>query len=112
MARPRRGSPEALINQANEVIARLLNDPKSPAEVKARLAVKVAEWVREDRKLEAQQVKLTAAREAELREDGKQQYLASLSQQMEAALREAQMDAPAYAAPECPAEAEHPEHFD
>lgn len=99
MARPRRGSPEALANKANETIEALLNDPKSPPEVRARLAVKVAEWVREDRKLEAQVIRLTAAREAELKQQGVDEYMAELAKSMNAAMAEIGMERPTYTAP-------------
>lgn len=96
MPRPRRGSPEALANKANETIEALLNDPKSPPEVKARLAVKVAEWVREDRRLEAQKIRLTAARERELKQQGVDEYMAQISQQVSAAMADAGLSSPAH----------------
>ncbi len=87
MARPRKGSSKSLLTKASATIDDLLNDDKTPIEVRARLAVKVVEWNREDKKLENQQVELTAAREAELKQQGIQEYLASLSSAIDEAMR-------------------------
>lgn len=86
MARPRKGSSQSLLNQANRTIDDLLNDPETPVEVRARLAVKVCEWSREDLKQAAQVIELTAAREAELRQQGIDEWMASTAASMQAAL--------------------------
>lgn len=86
MARPRKGSSKSLQTKASATIDDLLNSQETPVEVRARLAVKVCEWNREDQKLEAQRIELTAAREAELRQEGVDRYLASLQATMQAAL--------------------------